>query len=257
MQASSVIEFFSAVHQSRFVSGDFAQRGGIIVIAPPGMFKSTLIKLSLEDYPDALVLSDMNVQTLNTLKNSLLDGRYSTLGFGEFEKLYQRNPATAANIEGHLKMLVEEGYDRASFEDQRAQGMTARCALIGGITPSCYTRRITAWLESGFARRFIFCAWRLHDPEAIIRAIEEWKLISFGRVAQTVPGNKKIPYTITEEENTIVRDACKTQHSLEGPFVLCKKVMCVLKWRHGKKKAIEIFKDFAQSMTVKGADLEV
>lgn len=257
MRASTVIEFLSAVHQSKFVNGDFSQRGGVIIVAPPGTLKTTLIKLAIEDYPDALPLSDLNVNTLNQLKNSLIDQRYTTLGFGELEKLYQRNPATAANIEGHLKMLVEEGYSRASFEDQRAQSMAAKCAVIGGITPSCYSRMITKWLENGFARRFVFSSYTLANPDAIMDAIDKWKHISLGRVMLTAPGNKKIPYNVTADENKMIKQAVSNQPTLEGPFVLCKKTFCVLKWRHGAKKAVDIFEDFSESLESKGAQLEL
>ena len=257
MRASSVIEFLSAVHQSKFVNGDFNQRGGVMIVAPPGTLKTTLIKLALEDYPDALPLSDLNINTLTQLKNSLIDQRYTTLGFGEFEKLYQRNPATAANIEGHLKMLVEEGYSRASFEDQRAQSMAARCAVIGGITPSCYSHKITKWLDNGFARRFIFSSYTLANPDAIMDAIEKWKHISLGRIILQSPGNKKIPYSVTPEENRMIKQAIAAQPTHEGPFVLCKKTFCVLKWRHGTKRATAIFEDFSESLESKGAQLEL
>jgi len=228
-----------------------------MVVAPPGMLKTTLIKLGIEDYPDALLLSDLNINTLTSMKNSLIDGRYSTLGFGEFEKLYQRNPATAINIEAHIKALVEEGFLRSSFEDQRTQAIAARCAVIGGITPSCYSQRFAKWMDNGFARRFMFCSYTLQNPDAIMEAIGQWKLINFGKVMGMTPGNKKIPYTITEEENKFLRHSISGQPTREGPFIIAKKMLCVLKWRHGPKKAQVIFADFAESLKSKGALLHL
>lgn len=228
-----------------------------MLVAPPGSLKSTIIKLSLEDYPDALLLSDLNVNTLSQLKNSLIDGRYCTLAFGEFEKLYQRNPATAKNIEGHIHALVEDGFQRASFEDQRMPSYSAKCAVVGGITPSSYSRRFSGWLDSGFARRFMFCNFALANPEAIMDAIERWKYISLGRVILTSPGNKKIPYSILPEEHKIIREAIACQPTHEGPFIACKKIFCVLKWRHPPKKAMEIFEDFSESLQRKGAALQI
>jgi len=257
MRASSIIECVSAIHQSKFVNGDFEQRGGIMIVAPPGTLKSTIIKLALEDYPDALLLSDLNINTLTAMKNSLIDGRYTTLGFGEFEKLYQRNPATAINIEAHIKALVEEGFLRSSFEDQRTQSLAARCAVVGGITPSCYAQRFARWMDNGFARRFMFSSYTLHNPEAIMQAIEQWKLINFGKVMGMTPGNKKIPYSITPEENKFIRSAIASQPTREGPFVIAKKMFCVLKWRHGAKKAKMIFSDFSESLRTKGALLHL
>jgi hypothetical protein len=257
LKAQSLVEVLSAHHQSKFVNGDFEQRGGIMLIAPPGTLKSTIIKLSLEDYPDTLILSDLNVNTLTALKNSLIDSRYSTLGFGEFEKLYQRNPATASNIEAHLKALVEEGFQRASFEDQRIPVMAARCAVVGGITPSCFSKKFAQWQENGFARRFLFCSYTLRDPDTLMEAISEWKMIEFGKVSSQIPLPKKIPYTITEQENLMLRDSIKAQPNRETPFVIVKKIFCVLKWRYNPKKAWDIYIDFAQCMQKNGAFLEL
>lgn len=257
MRATSLLEVLSAHHQAKFVNGDFSQRGGIMIIAPPGQLKSTLIKLSLEDYPDALLLSDINIKTLTTLKNSLLDQRYSTLAFGEFEKLYQRNPATAANIEAHIKALIEEGFARASFEDQRAPIMPARCAVIGGITPSLYTRKFTAWSENGFSRRFLFCSYTLANPEAIMDAISAWKAIVFGKIATQVPAPRSILYSVTKDENRVLHDSIMNQPEHETPFVLVKKIFCVLKWRYNAKKAMHIYSDFAECMQSKGARLHI
>jgi len=228
-----------------------------MLIAPPGTLKSTLIRLALENYPDALLLSDMNVSTLNTLKNSLLDQRYVTLGFGEFEKLYQRNPATAINIESHVKALIEEGFSRASFEDQRIPGMTARCAVIGGITPSLFSRKFTAWQENGFARRFLFCSYTLANPEAIMESISAWKAISFGKVSAQIPVPKKIPYNITHDENAALKKSIMTQPDRETPFVIVKKLFCVLKWRYNAHKAMEIYQDFSECLQSKGAFLQI
>lgn len=257
MQARNIIEVLSAHHQSKYVGGDFEQRGGIMLVAPPGTLKSTLIKLALEEYPDALTLSDLNINTLNQLKSSLLDQRYVTLGFGEFEKLYARNPATAANIEHHVKALIEEGFLRASFEDQRAPVSPARCAVIGGITPSLFARKYTAWDDNGFTRRFLFSRYTLQRPDAIIEAISRWKAIDFGKVMTQTPVPKKIPYSITRDEDKFIFRCISRQPHHETPFVICKKLFCVLKWRYNAKQAHKIFGDFAESLGDKGALLEI
>lgn len=257
MRASSLIECLSAIHQSKYVGGDYLQRGGAFLVAQPGHLKSTMIRMAIEEYPDALNLNDINITTLTQLKHSIVDGRYSTLGFGEFEKLYQRNPATAENIEGHIKALVEEGLVNPSFIDQRASGMNARCAVLGGVTPSCFQSRFTKWENNGFARRFLWCHYTLMNPEAIVDAIGKWKLINFGKVSVKTPGNKRIPYDITREEDTMIRHSIQSQPSRETPYVIAKKMYCVLKWRHSTRKAREIYEDFAVCLQSKGAFLEL
>jgi hypothetical protein len=256
LKALSLIEVLSAAHLSRFVNHSiYQQRGGVFIVSPPGSLKSSLIRSALNGFPDALQLADLNINTLTMLKSSFIDGKYSTMAFGEFEKLYQRNPATAANIEGHLKAMVEEGFGKSSFEDQRMVMTESRVLVIAGITPSCYSRLHSKWMENGFMRRFLWCSYTLNDPNAITEAIHKWKPLTFGRVVKEMPANENIPYNVTTKESTKIRDLLKYQPSLETPYTLAKKIFCVLKWRHSAIKAMSIFEDFSESLGNNGAKL--
>lgn len=256
MKAASVIEVLSAAHLTRFVNHKtFEQRGGIFIVSPPGSLKSTFIRNAFEGFPDVLSLSDLNINTLTMMKPSFIDGRYTTLAFGEFEKLYQRNPATASNIEGHLRAMIEEGFGHSSFEDQRMVSIKARVMVIGGITPSCYSRRSPAWMESGFARRFLWSHYTLADPRIIVEAIHKWRPLSFGKIIKESPGNEFIAYSVTPKESARLQVLLKHQPSLETPYTLMKKILCVLKWRHSAKKAMDIIEDFSESLSNQGAKL--
>jgi len=257
MKVANVMEVLSAAHVSRYVGSPFEQRGGIMLVAPPGHIKSTLIKDSLLLYADTLVLSDLNVQQLGKLKNALVSGRYSSLGFGEFEKLYQRNPGTAANLEGHLRALVEEGFDKMSFDSQQMIGCTARVLMVGGMTPVCYADHWQTWLDSGFARRFIWSHYKLADEDLIIDAIRKWKKINFGRIGASIPANKDIPYTVKKTDARMLEKMLDAQVSKETPYTLLKKIFCVLVWRYGRKKTFVILNDFSESMARTGATLYI
>ena len=255
MKASTVIEVLSAAHLTQYVDRNvFQQRGGIFLIAPPGSLKSTFVNNSLKCYPDALRLPDLNVQTLGYIKNGFIEGKYSTLAFGEFEKLYQRNPATAANIEGHLKAMVEEGFGKQSFEDQRAVSFETRMLMIGGVTPTCHSKLITRWMENGFHRRFLWCAYQLENPEVIADAIEKWKALNLGKSSREIPNNNVIPMSITAGESKAIRNLLGIQ-AKETPFVLMKKIFCVLKWRHKARKAMNILEDFSEGLGERAAKL--
>lgn len=255
MQASTIIDVLSAAHLTQYVDRNiFQQRGGVFLVAPPGSLKSTLIKNAVQCYPDALRLGDLNVQSLGYIKNSFIEGKYSTLAFGEFEKLYQRNSATAANIEGHLKAMVEEGFGKQSFEDQRAVSFETRIMLIAGVTPSCFSRFFTRWNENGFFRRFIWCAYQLENPDAIPDAIEAWRAINLGRSSREIPNNNTIPYSITAKESKYIRSLLGTQ-ARETPFVLLKKILCVLKWRYNARKGMRLLEEFAEGLGDKAARL--
>lgn len=256
MRVNTFIEILSAAHLTRYVESNvFEQRGGLFLVSPPGSLKSTIIKNAIQCYPDCLRLPDLNVQTLGYIKNSFIEGKYTTLAFGEFEKLYQRNPATATNIEGHLKAMVEEGFGKLSFEDSRSVTFESRVMLIGGITPSCYNKLFTRWMEGGFSRRFLWCSYVLDNPEIIVDAIDQWRSLNFGKSTKECPNNGNIPYTITKQESTHIRSLISGQVAKETPYVLAKKIFCVLKWRHKPKKAMEIMEDFSECLKEKPARL--
>jgi len=256
MRAASIIEVISAAHLTRYVESNvFQQRGGLFLVAPPGCLKSTLIKNALQCYPDCLRLSDLNVQTLGFIKGSFTEGKYTTMAFGEFEKLYQRNPATASNIEGHLKAMVEEGFGKQSFEDTRAVTFESRILVVGGITPGCYQRLYTRWAEGGFSRRFLWCAYTMDDPNVIADAIDKWKSLNLGKSAKDYPNNGTIEYCVTRTESARLRTMLSKQPALETPYILIKKIFSVLKWRHSAKKAMGIMSDFSECLQEKPARL--
>src|SRR6266849_9404066 len=109
MKVRSVLEVLDAAHLTKFVHSPFPTRGGILLIGPPETLRTTLIDSALSDYPDALVLSDINVKQLIEMREDMSAGKITTLAFTELAKLYARNPAVAKNIEGHIMALVEEG----------------------------------------------------------------------------------------------------------------------------------------------------
>ena len=258
MKASTLIEVLSAAHLTRYVDSNvFQQRGGIFLIAPPGCLKSTIIKNSLQCYPDCLRLSDLNVKVLSDMKGSFIEGKYTTMAFGEFEKLYQRNPNTAANLEGQLKAMVEEGFSKNSFEDARTITFESRVLLIGGITPGCYTRLYTRWSEGGFSRRFLWCSYVMDNPNVIADAIDKWKSLNFGKSTKEYPNSGIIPYSVNKTESSTIRGMLGSQPAVDSPFVLMKKILCVLKWRHRQKKAFEILEDFAEALAERPAKLVI
>jgi len=220
-----------------------------MLVAPPGNLKSTVIRHSLESFGDVKHLSDINVKTLDMLKAALIDQRYTTLAIGEYEKLYQRNPATASNIEGHVKQLIEEGFGLHSFADQEIITKPAYCLVVAGLTPSCEAKKFTGWKESGFYRRFLWCHYSLRSRNIIGDAIEAWKPINLGRLDCRRPINGQIPFKVDKKESHFIREIINKKQSEETPQILLKKTFAVMKWRHNSsRKAMEILEDFCQSL---------
>lgn len=260
MKASSLIEVLIAAHLSAAVDAvDFPERGGIMLLSPPGNLKSTLISVALEPYmPQATVLSDINVETLNRMRPQMANRNIRTLALPAFEKIYERNPQTASNVEGHIKALVDEGFSRASFQDQSMLGQVkARCLVIGGLVPVCYERQFHKWQDSGFNRRFIYSSFHLKDPEIIIRAIDAWKRIEFDALQPMAPSSIKM--SLSKEESDLCKMMLRFQYCNATPYALMKKIYAVLKWKFQVRKeasrAKNIMMDFATSLTSKTTEL--
>lgn len=224
--------------------------------APPATLKTTMI-LQLNGYPDSLPLSDINVSTLNSLLDDIASGRYHTLLFPEYEKIYQRNPQTALNVEGHIKQLVEEGFRVPSYMDARAPGRPAQCFILGGVTPACVRRHLKRWIENGFARRFLWATFSFKST-VIADSIERWKKLELNGFRQLNILEASIPYSLTREESRAIRLMIKHQTGQETPFVLLQKIACVLKHKDklgGTNECFALLEDFAESLTAEGAIL--
>lgn len=257
MTPLTLIEIIDACHLTKYLlNSPYPQRGGLMLVAPPAALKSTMIEMALSEYGNALSLTDLNVNTLVKLRDDLISNRYATIGFGEFEKLYQRHQTTASNIEGSLKALVEEGFMRASFEDVRMGGLRARVLIVGGMTPQFYSNHYDSWSKSGFARRFLWSLYAVDNPEMITEAIHIWKLLRIAKgFTRRYPGLEGIPFKIEPMESRYLGGLVKEQAGQSTPYVLLKKILSVLKWKYDKTKAIQIIKDFAPSLSKNGARL--
>jgi hypothetical protein len=223
------------------------------MIAPPGQLKTTTI-LSLEAYSEVLASSDINIRSMKSVRDQVLGGQFKTLAFAEMEKLYARNPATASNIEAHLKLFAEDGLRHFSHEDPASAIMPARALIVLGLTPSTFGQQIGAWRENGFLRRFLRMQWVLKDERSLIEAVHQWKKIGF-EIPTVFNGRIQIPYSLTLKESARLVTMLKYQ-SNTTPLALLKRTACVLKKREPKNWE-KIIDDIAPSFGQRGALLEL
>ena len=151
----ALLDVLCAVHLTSYVESPFKDRGGLMIVGAPGILKSTVLDIVDANYADAIALSDVNAQALNRLKSRIAQGDIRTLVLPEYSKLYERNPATASNVEGTLRALVSEGFSSASFEDATLQRQRARATVVAAMTPEFREDQAERWQRSGFARRFL------------------------------------------------------------------------------------------------------
>lgn len=259
MNARSLIEFISAaVDSSRhIIDGPFKERGGIMLVAPPGSLKTAIIDAATDPYENVIPLSDLNVQQWIKLKDEFISKRYTALAFPEYEKIYQRHKATGQNVEGILKALTSEGYSVGPAGDPRMPRLKARGLVVGGVTIDCHDRNYNTWQKNGFLRRFLWCLFSVSNPDAITEAIRKWQRINFGR-AYVVPLNGAIEMEVSEIRSLQIEHILKAQPGLGGTgYVLMKKIAAVLEWRYkdNPSRVDEILDDVAPSFSKDGGEL--
>jgi hypothetical protein len=219
-----------------------------------------MVEAAFHPYPNALVLSDLNVQQLARLRDDLAGGRYPTIAFSAFEKLYARHSATSSNLEGYLLALVEEGFSRVSFEDSRMAAIKARALVVGATTLSFYSRKYQDWHDSGFLRRFLWLVYRIDDPRKLEQAIHRWELLPIDSIQRKpAPMSGTIKYNLEPSESNALLMMAREQPDRSTGFVLLKKIACVLKWKYMNtqtpRRYMEILKDVAPAFSKNGTTI--
>lgn len=250
------MEFVDAAADTKFVQGPYEERGGIMLVAYPGSFKTTVVRGALMTHSDAMVTSDLNVQQWIKIRDDFVTNRYTVLGFTDFEKIYQRHHSTASHIEGIIKGLVAEGYGTGPNGDARMPVIPAQALVVGAMTNSCMERKYDEWQKDGFMRRFIWLTYTVQNQRKILEAIRKWQKIDFGRIS-TRPANRQIQVEITSERSQFLEHIMREQPGINGTgYILLKKITAVLEWRYqehrNKNRVKEILEDIAPALTKNG-----
>lgn len=257
------LEVLCAVHLSSYVQGGVPDRSGLMIVGPPGVMKSSFMDV-LDLYSEAIKLSDVNVQTLVAMRDQLSNNSIRTLVIPEFAKLYERDPRTAANVEGTLRALAAEGFSAASFEDSRVSRFHARACIVAALTPALQSVQFRRWEDTGFARRFLWALIRLKDPRVLDRAVEQWKTIPLRRGGRLIPDmDSGIPNLTTPAMRASLKHFLKYQpggvHATQ--FAMLVKMLAVLTWHYKKRKirrnALDTITQFAPCLSRGGAEIEL
>ena len=265
-QAMSVRELMTvlaAAHLSSRVQSRIQDRGGLMLVGPPGVLKSALA-MTLEDYHDALVLTDLNTKALNSIKERIIAGAVSGIVMPEMAKIYERHPSVASNLEGSIRALVAEGFVSASFESHTVQRFRARAMVIGCLVPATVTKMSEHWEESGFMRRFLWAFYRIPDAAVEKAVMEDRDLIKRPK-GPLIKFDKDgmIPDLTTDKERQDLRRMARYQpggnHAVH--VLLLRRILAVLKWHYRRlgqpHEAMRLMKQFATTLGKEGALLRI
>lgn len=256
----TLIDSVRALHLSVYLDSPFHHSGGMMIVGEPGTWKTTVLEF-LETYETALILSDVNSKSLQKIRGRLTNNSIRTLVFPELQKLYERDPRTALNVEGSIRQLVEEGYHSASFEDASVTRFTARAMVMGAMTTAFRDLNWERWEQSGFSRRFIWIVIRLERPEILLDSVELWERAKIDGDYLSMPApsrGERIPNLLTSKDRAQLRPLVSNQPPpMNLQFELLCRIACVLRYyyrRAGvKRDGLEAAIEFASCL--RGASL--
>ena len=230
--AAELIQFIQAAHVSQQTDWNFEARSGIILCAPPESLKTTIVLKALDNYNNTDCLSDMNARQFNNYRDRLLNGRFHTLAFLDYQKVWERDESTSANTEGIIRALTDEGWkghpERSEFS------MLARAFIVLCITSSMWEERAKHWERTGFSRRFLFMHYRFTDLETLVDAIGENHPYQLSHDAQVRWPSDRIPMTVDDKEFQFLRLALKKQVGVLVPLQFLKRIYNTLKWHYAQ-----------------------
>lgn len=264
MKTGDLVEVLCAAHLGNLVEGPFEERGGMMIVGPPGVLKTTFVSVLDKQYQDAIMVSDINVKSLIQLRDAIAAGKVNTLVLPELAKLYERADVTSSNVEGTLRALAAEGFNAASFEDSRVNRLVARAMIVGAMTPSVVTKHFTNWEESGFNRRFLWVLVKLADPMALERAAVNWQRINFRMAHVPLPPlDGTIPNMTTHRERSRLANIVKYQpggdHAIQIQCLV--RILAVLRWWYAesgsKRNAMDTIEAFAPALGKTGVALRL
>ncbi len=264
MKASDLVEIICAAHLGYMVEGPFNERGGLMIVGPPAVLKTTFVSVLDRYYQDAVMMSDINVKSLIRMRDAISSGKVNTLVLPEFAKIYERADVTSKNVEGTIRALAAEGFMQASFEDSRVNRLTARALVVGALTPSLVTRMFSDWEDSGFNRRFLWALMKLKDPAALEKAAVAWARIPFQTHHVPLPPmGAHIPNLTSSRDRHRMAVMVKYQpggdHSIQ--IQLLTRILAVLRWWYRETgnpaDPMEVLERFTFALGRSGCELEL
>lgn len=236
----SLIEVLQAAHLTYAVHSPFPARSGVLLVKPAGHLGTSFLTVLSDYFPNFLLVSDLNQNQLSAMRDDLFGGRYQTVAFADMIKLYERNQTVAANLEGTLRSMVDEGWAGATSKDHRVAAAPVRVHIMGAMTPSMYENKFPHWLQTGFARRFLWVHFMLAEPAVIGDAIQQQQRLILTADNFPSPPRSSIPCELPEAHKRELRMMLKKQPGYDStPFSLLIKIASVLKWKYERMKAKE------------------
>jgi hypothetical protein len=260
MKLTTIASVIEALYFSNLLDSAGKSRGGLMLVAEPESLKSEMLKV-LKPRTGVCYQDDLNVAKITRLRPLIATGHIGSLVLPEFQKIFERREDTAANTLGHLRSFVHDGIYESAHDEMYTISEPATCTLFGALTPTCFNKFIQSWTANGFARRVLWCHYRINaeEKEIIREAIRlNVRVELFSTMPFMVPIGTNIPSTATLAERAKIDalmwehvELVKVPHRVEITRLMYW-IYDVLKWEKAKKviKAdpMELCADFIPSL---------
>jgi len=205
-----------------------------MLVSPPGSMKTSLLMAIAQTWPNAVPVSDLNTAQLIKMKSAMSSNFLRTLILTDMQKIAQRNPQVAANLLGNLSAVADEGFTGAEWDsNQMIPRTTARCTIMGAVTDDYYHRAMEGFVQTGFARRFLWAQVRLKDPQILAEAIIHQERLQFTSDIGLPPNPtmSSIPFDLSTQEIRELEECVRYQVGRNAiAYQLIVKMTAVLKW---------------------------
>jgi hypothetical protein len=254
VHAEIILEAICALHLASYVQSPVKDKGGLIIVGPPGVLKTTFLDVLDENYHNSLAASNLNTTTLLKLQGQFHNGAMRSIVLPDLQAIYAGDPRTAARLEQALMQLAGEGNRGASWQDARYQKFKSRCAIFGATTQKHFESMSSRWEDSGFLRRFLWAGVTLENPDALMDAITEWQRAEIGGIKiPDLPASTMIPDLLASNERKEIKSWLKyqpTPHEIQ--FSLLCRATSALRWHYRQRKiktdALDTMRQFAETL---------
>ncbi len=263
VSVASMLEVICAIHLASYVDSPVADRGGLMLVGPPGNLKTTLLDVLDDNFASAISCSNLNTQTLSRITPQFNTGTLRSLILPDLQACYAGDPRTAARLEQALMQLAGEGNRGPSWQDARFLKFKSRCTVFGAMTNRFYEKYANYWEDSGFQRRFLWSSYTLENPNILLDALEEGERADVGEIKiPATPASGKISNSTTPEERREIRAWLKYQpgpHEIQ--FALLCRATSALRWHYSNRKLkrdpMVVMREFASTLHKEAALLKV
>jgi hypothetical protein len=259
------MEVLCALHFAMLVPGPINDASGLMLVAPSGSLKTSLLMTIPNLYPNSTVCdSNWYYGKLIKMKAVFYNRTARSIVIPELSSVYSGDPRTGGRMEQILQQMAGEGSMATNERDTRWERYEMRAQIFAAMTPEFAAKKHPAW-EEGFHRRFLWAHIAMKNEEVLLDYLTNWRRAEL-EVSQPIvePAQGTIPNVLTYEEKMQIRDMLESQKDF-GPnhtrFVFLCRALSVLKWHYkrigSKKLAIKTIEDFSVCLSKKAALLTI